>query len=187
MHILETYALISGCKISKCFINEDPIELPSSNYITFHPHSGKGNSKQYDKWNIVLNLLNADTSFTHEIIQIGGYDDIKHTDNTSYLGQTNTWQLAYLIKNSSLHLGYDSFPIHIASFYDIPIVGLYSYYASTCGPYFSSHNRVRLFEPNFTNIKPTFGYNDPHKLINTIDPKEIYKSVIELLELKNEY
>jgi len=181
MHILETYALLSGCKISKCFIQEMPTVLPIGKYITFHPHSTKGDSKQYDKWDLVLKLLKDNDKFDYEIIQVGDTNDKQYVDNTSYLGNTNRWQLAYLIKNSSLHLGYDSFPIHLASHYDIPLVGLYSYHINTCGPYFSSKDKARLFEPDFTKTKPTFSYNDPHRLINTIDHIDVYKSVLELL------
>ena len=182
MHILETYALMSGCKIDKCFIEEEEITLPHKKYITFHPFSPKGNSKQYDKWHEVLGLLRNNTQFEYYIIQIGGQNDVRYNVvDTSYLGQTNYHSLAFLIKNSALHLGFDSLPIHLASYYDKKIVGLYPYYIANCGPYFSSKENVRLFEPNFSNVKPVFGYNDHLRLINTIDPAEIYRSVIELL------
>lgn len=182
MHILETYALLSGSKIDKCFIQEMPIILPVNKYITFHPYSEKGNSKSYDKWLDVINLLQNNKNFDYEIIQIGTKDpSTSYPINTTYLNNTNIWQLAYLIKNSSLHLGYDSFPVHLASHYDIPIVALYSYYANTCGPYFSSTEKIKIFEPDFSRIKPTYNYDDPHRLINTIDHLQVYQSAIQLL------
>lgn len=184
MHILETYALIAGAKIDKCYIQEMPVILPVNQYITFHPYSEKGNSKQYDKWDSVIDLLNKNKNFNYDILQIGTKDPNKNYNvNTDYLNQLNRWQLAYLIKNSSLHLGYDSFPIHLSSHYNIPIVGLYSYHANTCGPYFSSTNKVKLFQPDFTKIKPTYGYNDQYRLINNIDYINIYYAILELLRV----
>lgn len=181
MHILETYALLSGAQIDQCFIQEEEIDLPSKKYITFHPYSPKGNSKQYDKWNKILSLLKNNSKFDYEIVQVGEVTDQRYDVNTFYLGKTSYNSLAYLIKNSQLHLGFDSFPVHLASHYDIKIVALYSYYATTCGPYFSSSDNIRIFEPDFTNIKPTFSYDDPFRLINTIDYNRVYQAVIELL------
>jgi len=184
MHILETYALLSGSKINKCFIEEEVIELPKNKYITFHPFSPKGNSRQYDHWNIVIRSL-INNNFEYEIIQIGELSDTKydHT-NTSYLGKTNYHSLAYLIKNASLHLGYDSLPIHLASYYDIPIVGIYAWYAKNCGPYFSSSKKVKILEPDFTKKKPTYGNTDPYRLINNILPDDICLAINSLLGIK---
>jgi ADP-heptose:LPS heptosyltransferase len=182
MHILETYALLSGCKINKCFIEEETIVLPSTQYITFHPFSPKGNSRQYDKWDTVIQLLKQNTNFNYNIVQVGELSDPKYNNvDVSYLGATNYNSLAYLIKNASLHLGYDSLPIHLASYYNIPIVGIYAWYAKNCGPYFSSDKKVKILEPDFSKIKPTYGMEDPNRLINNISPYKIYSSVITLL------
>lgn len=182
MHILESYALLAGAKINKCHIQEMPITLPSNKYITFHPFSEKGDSKQYDKWNYVIDLLVKNEKFNYEIIQIGTSNPKESYEvNINYLGHMKIWQLAYLIKNSSLHLGYDSLPVHLASHYDIPIVAIYSYYANTCGPYFSSPEKIKIFEPDFSKIKPTYGYNDPYRLINNINHIDIYESILKLL------
>ena len=187
MHILETYALLSGCKISKCSIHTSPIELPNKklNYITFHPHSTKGDNKQYSYWHVVLDLLHKNTKFNTEytIIQIGEANDTTYDVNSYYLGKTSVHSLAYLIQHSSLHLGYDSFPVHLASHFDIKLVALYSYFVKTCGPYFSTPENIRLFQPDYSKIKPTFGYHDPNRLIDTICSSSVYNAVIELLEI----
>jgi len=183
MHILETYSLITGAKISKPFIAEEPIEIPSRPYITFHPYSSKGDSKQYQHWNDVLFMLKANSKFDYHIIQIGEAQDARYDIDVSYLGKTSYNSLAYLIKHAELHLGFDSFPVHLASYYDIKIVALYSYYASTCGPYFSSPDKIRLLEPNFDKAKPTFNFDDPLKLINTINPNHVYEAITDLLNL----
>ena len=141
MHLVETYALVSGCKISKPFIHLEPIDLPINKYITFHGFSPKGSSKQYNRWPDVLKMLKDDPEFTYDIIQIGGIDDYKyeHADH-SYLGKTTYNSLAYLIKHTEIHLGFDSLPIHLASHFNRKIVALYPWYAQNCGPYFSHKN-----------------------------------------------
>jgi ADP-heptose:LPS heptosyltransferase len=187
MHILETYALMTGSKINKCFIHEEKIDLPSEKYITFHPYSPRGDSRQYDHWNKVFSLLHDNKSFNYKILQIGQSDDDKYDKynvDISYLGKTSYYSLAYLMKHSELHFGIDSFPVHIASHYDKKIVAIYFYYSSTCGPYFSSPEKIKILEPDYSNIKPVFQYNDPYHLINTIDPETIYQSVCDLLEIE---
>jgi ADP-heptose:LPS heptosyltransferase len=184
MHLLETYALTTGSKIDKCYIHEEEIALPDNEYITLNTYSNRGNSRQYDYWDQIINRLINNPKFKYTIVQTGNADDPKHPNvDTSYLGRTNYHSLAYLMKNSKLHLGIDSFPVHIASHYDIKIVAIYFYYSSTCGPYFSTPSKTRILQPDFSKIKPVFAYNDPYRLINTIDPTLVYQSTIELLEL----
>ena len=105
MHILETYSLISGAKIDKCFIQEEEIVLPEKPFITFHPYSPKGNSKQYKYWDDVISLLLQNNKFNYDIIQIGEKTDpVYNRVNSLYLGKTTYNSLAYLIKHCSLHL-----------------------------------------------------------------------------------
>ena len=110
MHQLETYSLITGALIDECFIAEEEIELPSSKYITFHPYHSKGNARQYDSWKEVVNLLKKSCP-NYEMVQIGMENDDRYEVNTSLLGKTSYNSLAYLIKNCSLHLGYDSMKV----------------------------------------------------------------------------
>ena len=46
MHLLEAYSVVSGAKIDRCFIDEEPIDLPSKPYITLHSHNPKGSGRQ---------------------------------------------------------------------------------------------------------------------------------------------
>lgn len=182
MHILEAYALTCGCKIDKPFIQEETIEIPDKQYITFHPYDPKGDARFYEKWQDVIDLITQNSNFTYDIIQTGGvldsrYNGVRH----DYLGKTSYNSLAYLIKHAELHLGFDSLPVHIASYYDRKIVALYGYYSQMSRPYFSNEKNVKIFEPDFSVVKPSFSYNDPHKLINTIDSHEVYLAVLNLL------
>jgi len=183
MHLIESYALVSGSAIDKCFIQTEPFVLPFNKYVTIHTDCQKSSARQYKYWDKVILLLQNNPSFNLPIVQIGSSKDFKHSVNLNLLGMTNVNELAYIIQNSSLHIGYDSFPMHLASHFDIKMVILFSYFAKNSGPYFSSSKNIRLLEPNFTKIKPSFSYNDPYDLINTIDPTIIYNNIIDLLQI----
>lgn len=186
MHLLESYALVSGAQIDKCFIEEEKINLPNKKYITFHGYNPKGSGRQYKHWNSVLSEL-INQNFPYNIIQIGSKNDISYPIiDTSYLGKTSYNSLAYLIKHSELHLGFDSLPVHLASHYDKKMVVIYAHYANNTRPYFSSSSNIILIQPDFSNIKPVFDINDPFELINTISVDHIVSSINKLLGLRLE-
>lgn len=183
MHLIEAYSAVSGALIDKCFIHEEPISLPKEQYITLHSYNPKGSGRQYKYWNNVIESLRMHKNFNYDIIQIGGPQDNKTIANTDYLGQTNYNSLAYLIKYSELHIGFDSLPVHLASHYDKKMVVLYAHYASNTRPYFSSSNNIILLEPDFSKIKPIFNQDDPFEHINSISSQKIVDSVIKLLNI----
>lgn len=180
MHILETYALLSGAKIDQSFIHTEEYIIPYSEYIVFHGDCQKASARQYKSWNQVLNNLQKYSSIP-PIIQIGSLLDTKYNTNMNLLGKTNIYELAYLIKNCTLFLGYDSFPMHLASHFQKKIVALFCYPSKNSGPYFSKHSDIILLEPDFTLIKPSYSYSDPENLINTINPNTVSDSVCKLL------
>ena len=184
MHLLETYSVISGATISQCFIEESEIQLPDKPYMTFHGYNPKGSGRQYRSWNTVIDLLLSNSNFNLEIIQIGGINDTKYNRiNHNYLGKTSYNSLAYLIRFATIHLGFDSLPVHLASHYNKKIVAIYAQYSNNTKPYFSKESDVVLLEPDFTKTKPVFSHDDPFNLINTILPGSIYDGVISLLNI----
>ena len=190
MHIIETMSGCTGLKINKPFIKTEAITLPPQPYITFHPVHTKGNQRKYKGWTTVVDGLRdsvaQEVSPRYNLIQIGESDNIKYENygvNVDYLEKTNVNQLAYLIKHSSLHLGYDSLPVHLASHFGVRIVGLWSRWSSHSYPYFSSPKDYIILEPDYDDIgiKPSFGDNDPYDLINTLCPERIIKAVKKIL------
>ena len=183
MHLIESYALSCGAKIGSCFISEEHIELPKDRYITFHGYNPKGTARQYKYWQKIINLLKKTNNFTYKIIEIGHSHNQNYGSDTSYLGSTSYGQLAYLIKNSSLHFGFDSLPVHIASHYNKKIVSIYAHYSQNTKPYFSTANNIILLEPDHSSVKPIFSNEDPFDQINSIDPTTIYNSIKKLLDI----
>ena len=139
MHLLDTYALNCGVKIDKPYIYTMFYPLGESKYITIQPFSNYS-GKVYDYWNEVINYMQAELS-KHDIkiVQIGKQGDPQLAHCIWTQGSTTVAQASFLIKNSMLHLGVDSFGAHIASAYGKKIVGLYSTnWAENCKPYWSN-------------------------------------------------
>jgi hypothetical protein len=185
-HLIEEYAKNLGVKIGKPIFEPHYMPVTDEKYITVHVDN-KIDSKYYEFFPETLDLLkNILSPLGYKIYQIGGADDpmLREADK-SYLGFSRK-QTAYIVKNSSLHFGIDSFPIHLASVYDIPIIGLYSHiYPQHAYPYWSTKEKVRILEADRKGKKPSYSYQESPKSINTIKPEEIVKNACELLGLNS--
>jgi hypothetical protein len=187
MHLLERYALACGVKIDKPFIYEKYFPLLVDKYITIHTTSK--DSKTYSYWQEVVDILIPILS-KHQIsiVQVGGKSDRPLNFVYTTLGQTNINQVAYIVNNGILHLGIDSFPAHLAGYYDKPIVALYSNNFVECvKPYWGNPEKQILMEPEHGDLKPSFSYNENPKTINRIKPESIACSVCKLLDIPFTY
>lgn len=126
------------------------------------------------------------SKFDIKIVQIGIGKEFAFQRIINLLGQTNMHQLAYVMKRSLLHLGPDSFGVHLASSYDIPIVAAYSIsMPEVAGPCFGSPERQTVFKgyKRVGNKKPSFSPQENPKSINTIKPEEMANAVFKLLKI----
>ena len=80
-----------------------------------------------------------------------------------------------------MHLGFDSLPVHLASYYDKKMVVLYAHYANSTKPYFSTESNIVLLQPDFSKNKPVFAQTDPFDHINTIHSQDISRAVLNLI------
>lgn len=185
MHLLERYAASCGVKIDKPYIYELYFPLSSKRYITFQPFSKP--AKNYDYWQEVIDLLSPSFKENNiDIVQIGSKDDRSLNNTINLSGQTSISQAAFLIKHGLLHLGADSFAVHIASGYSKKIVGLYSNNnIENVKPYWSDPEDIILIKPEGGTIKPSYSLGENPKNINKIKSEDIAKSVLKLLNIKN--
>jgi hypothetical protein len=183
-HLIEEYAKSLGVKIGKPYICEHFYPTVADKYITIHCDK-KIDSKNYEYFPQVISLLKTVLdSQGIKIYQIGGPEDPKLENVDDSFLNLNFKQSSYIIKNSKLHLGIDSLPVHIASMYDIPIIALYSHtYAANAYPYWSSKNKIILIESEKGENKPSFSYQEFPKTIRTIKPEAIAQSVLNLLSI----
>jgi hypothetical protein len=179
MHLLETYALSTGSKIKKPFIIKRFFPVPFEKYITIQNSSGM-TGKCYDYFQEVINfiypkLLEAGIT----IVQIGSKEDSPLEKTVGFHGQTDINQTAYILSNSMLHIGNDSFAIHMASAFGIPLIGLYSVSSpEIAGPFWQNDKQICLTPPNW---RPSFNPAENPKKVNEIKIEDIIESVNKLL------
>lgn len=184
-HLIETYALNCGLKIDKPFMLEKFFPIDSENFITIHPNS-KYSSKCYDYWQEVVDLISAPLKEKNiDILQIGTKEDVPLRGCLHSQGLCDLNQTAYLISKSSLHLGVDSFPAHVASGYGKKVVCLYSNtYANIARPYWTEQGDCVLLQPDRDKKKPSYSADESPKTINEINPEDIAQGVFDLLDIK---
>lgn len=184
MHLIERYATACGVKIGKPYIYDNYFPLNVEKYISFQPFS-KYSSKNYDFWEEVVEMIIPYLKNENiHIVHIGAQND-KFINNTINLcGKTTISQAAYIIKNSMIHVGADSFAAHIASGYGKKILALYSNNnINNVKPYWSKPEDLKLLKAN-TNKKPQYSVNENPKTINSIKPEEIAAGILDLLNIK---
>jgi len=191
-NLAEEYANHCGCKVGNYSIKIDVSLVPSGKeYITIHAGSGEGqwSARKYVDWPEVLSNLSA---FYEDItvVQVGAADDMKLEGVLDLRGKTDVHQLAGLIKNAKLHLGIDSFPMHLAAGFDVPVVALFgSSYANSTGPYYKDKENSRFILLETENrmgcqkacYKNECKVNKEQSCLNNIDPHEVFQSVTAIL------
>ena len=179
MHLIERYALSTGSKISKPFIVKKFYPIDANKYITIQNSSGMP-AKCYDYFQDVVNLILPKLNENgYKIVQIGGQEDTPIDGCIHLQGKTNINQTAYILDNSSLHLGNDSFAIHMCSSFDVPTIGLYSItLPKIAGAYWGQKN-IALLPSN--DHRPSFNPSETPKTINRIKIEDILYSINKLL------
>lgn len=186
-HIVEEYAKNLGVKIGKPIITDHFYPVTSDNYITFHTNDKKSPARHYDHWNLAFDILKPFLEKNNiDIIQVGSAEDPPNKNCNFFTLGSSFKQMSYIIKKAKLHLGIDSLPVHIASSYNIPIVGLYSNLYPNCSkPVWSDSQKVVLLSPDFTEIRPSFKDIEENKRVNEIKPESVASSVLDLLSINH--
>ncbi len=179
MHLLETYALSTASKIKQPFILKKYFPLPFEKYITIQNSSGMP-GKCYDYFQEVVDFIKPILDgHNYHIVQIGSKNDIPLKNVFNLQGQTDINQTAFILNNAKLHLGNDSFAVHMASAFGIPLIALYSVSSpEIAGPYWKNSNQICLTPENW---KPSFNPNESPKRINDISIENIINNIQKIL------
>jgi hypothetical protein len=182
MHVLEQYALSCGLKIDEPYIYEKYFPIPYERYVTFNP-SSKFNSLKYAYWQEVIDMVSPILKKENiYIVQIGDQNEKSYQNCLSLTGKTNCNQIAYIIKNSTLHFGIETFSIQVASHFKKKIVALYSNrYTAQSKPYWSNSKDIELIQANLNGKKPSHSPEENPKIIDSIKPEEIASKILKLL------
>jgi ADP-heptose:LPS heptosyltransferase len=179
--LLKTYSLNTGFKIRKLKPMEAYFPVPEK-YVTIQTSSGMG-SKNYDLWIDVINSIHKNLKkHGYEILHIGK-DGVELPNTKNLLNSTNFHQVNYIIRNSSLHIGNDSFAVHLAGLHEIPIVAVYGPTTiDNHGPHFKG-KKTFLIESHRNGKNPTFSAHEEDKTINLIKSEEIVNNIYKALEI----
>jgi hypothetical protein len=121
-------------------------------------------------------------------VLIGGKDDPTASFIHDLRGKTTINQSAYILKHALLHVGNDSFAVHLAGTYSIPIVALYgSTQSQVHGPYWNDSEKTILIDSHRCGNKPSFIAQENPKTIDFISPEQIAESVLKLLDLPQDF
>jgi hypothetical protein len=181
--LLKTYSLNSGFKIRKCKPLESFYPIPDK-YITIQTSSGMS-SKNYDYWLDVLKYIKKDLEDAgYKIVHIGT-EGANIPFAESLIGKTSLHQTNYVLRNSSLHIGNDSFAVHLAGLHETPIVSLYGPTSpENHGPYFKSKN-THLISSHRNGKNPSFSSQEAKKTINMIKVEDVVDKIYEALGMEN--
>ena len=185
MHLIESYALTCGSKIDRPFIYDTFYPAPEGKYITLQIES-KSPSRQYKYWQLVVDLIKPILSkYDIEILQIGSKNDKALKNVVCSSGKTSISQAHYLIRNSQMHVGIDSFGVHIASGLGKKIVALYSNREpKNSGPYWSNSSDCISIQSPRGDRKPSYAIDENPRTINEIKPETVANSALQLLGIR---
>jgi len=185
MHKTESFALSSGSKISKPFINQLYFPLVEEKYICISK-SSKFPSENYGFLDDVAFHINPYLEKNDiKIIQIGTTSEssIYYSKNYNFL---NINQAAYIIKNSLLYIGNLNIYSNIASMFGVKIVCPSKIsYINSIKPYWSKASNCKILQSNRKNFKPISAPEESPKTINDIHPEKVGKAILDLLKIKN--
>jgi hypothetical protein len=185
-HLIEEYAKSCGVKIGKPTIKPHYFPIHYEKYITIH-NDKKVPAKEYSFWKKVVELLKPILNKENiKIVQIGAHGEEIINGVDKHCPTNTIKQCSYIIQNSLAHIGIDSLPVHIASAFDKPIVAIYSHtYAKTCNPYWNKKSKTISLESHRNGNKPSFSLQENPKTIDLINPEEIAKSLLNVLDIKD--
>lgn len=122
-HSLLSITQDANVKLEDCllFVEQEEFPLPSGKYIVFHlaVTGWPGRDWLFHRWQQVADFL---MSHGFIIITIGSHTDNYIRNSIDLRNKTNINQLAYVVKNSSLYVGAESFPFHVAQAVNTPCV-----------------------------------------------------------------
>lgn len=187
MKLIERYASACNLKIGKQFLLEKFYPLPFTRYITLQAGTNQNAAKNYPYFAEVIGiLLPYLEKHGIKVVQLGGDSDIiiphcHDTTKNSSLGQAS-----YILRNSLLHLGNDSIFGHRAGYLNIPLVLLWGCTSpNNHSPYEFNKEKTVHLESHRWGRKAAFVQQENPLSIALIDPYDVARTVLRLLEIEN--
>lgn len=133
-------------------IDEDP-ELnlpPAGSYVTVHSRTNQ-DPKNYDYLQEVVSRVKG-----YQIVQVGGDEDFPLQGvSVDLRGRTTPQTLAWALQGARLHIGLDSFPMHVATLVGTPSVVLFGGTYAKQGVWPEKAQLISALEPDDRFMCPT--------------------------------
>ena len=187
MHLIEQYALATGARIDKPFIETNFFPLPFDKYIVVENGYKALPSRIYGMWNdIILHIRPYLHKENIHIVQVGNKDSSLIAGAFDLRGRSSIKQQAYLLKNSLLHCSSNDFLLDIASHFNVPVVGMYgNTYADIAKPFWGDKSKHVILESHRNGNKPSFLADENPRTINLINPEQVSNAILKLLKIKS--
>lgn len=185
MKLLPLYASASGLEIRRQWLLESFYPLPVTRYITLHASSGM-EAKNYSLYAEVVRLIaHILNSQGIQIVQLGGKGDPAIPGCVHLQGKTDYHQSSYILRNSLLCLGNDSWLAHRAGELQRPLITLF-------GPTTPQNHGAYTFNPEKTSFieahrwgrRPTFAKQENPRTIDSIPPEQVANEVLRHLGIQ---
>jgi hypothetical protein len=188
MKLLERYATATGLPIGRQWVLESFYPLPIAKYITLHASSGML-AKNYPYYEDVVELLSHILNTQGiQIVQLGGKDDPPIKGCINLLGQTSYHQSCYILKNSLLHFGNDSWTAHRAGELQLPLVELFGPTSvPNHSPYRFNPYKTTFLESHRWGKNPTFAAQEGPATIAVIPPEQVANEVLKHLGIQHTF
>ncbi len=188
MHLVEQFALSTGLKINKPFIEVGYYPLSFDKYIVLE-NGREVKSRAYGMWqDVLLEIKPYLEKEKIHIVQVGDIKDELLPFTYDLRGRTTIKQTAFLIKKSMLHCSTNDFLLDIASHFNVPLVGMYgSTFAHIAKPYWGDRSKHAILESHRKKMKPTFLAEENPKTIDFINPEDIAYSILKLLKIEPKF
>ena len=185
MHLIEQFALSTGVKINKPFIETNYYPLCFDKYIVLE-NGREVTSRTYGMWTDIINEIKPYLDKENiSIVQIGDPRDELIISAYDLRGRTSIKQNAFLLKKSLLHCSTNDFLLDIAASFDVPIVAMYgSTFADIAKPYWGDKSKHIILESHRNGHKPTFLAEENPRSIDLINPEDISYAILKLLDIE---
>lgn len=187
MNLLEKISLDCGVKASNPFVDKLYMPIKNHNFIIFDTRC-KNQTGSYDYFLDVFEMVrNYLKQNKIDIIQLASEDSYKLPCDKCYI-TINKKQEAYLISKARLIISNENYSLYLASIFNVKSIGLYSVNNSKNTKPFWNQESQTIFESDREGNLPTYGQlNETPKTVNSINPYELAKSILDNLNIKNDF
>lgn len=183
MNKIEKISLGTALKPSKPFVNFCFYPLLFDKYVTIDFDLSM-QSLCYDHWQEVVDMIKPylDESGI-KILRVGSNKGLPIEGVYNYTDKTFN-QNSYILKKSILHFNSNNFMSILCSQIGTPFVSLFAGFESSLFPFKKTSKSIFIDSPK--EKSPSLSYSENPKTINSIDPIEISKSILDYLKIKHE-